>query len=818
MKKITISLIVCFVLVFITPLLSHDGSHVHNQANSADVNGQGDLFFTEKINLPGYNEADLGRLEYPSVAIDNNRNLYVAYNYTPEEGREAVYLNTFNISTVRFNESYRDTPDNNLLEIVKHPEWREPLQVSAETGVEYRPGVAVTSDNVVWVVWSARRNQEWNIFARVYVDGELGEEMQLTGNQGYNFRPVIFADNHNRVWVAWERGTDDKHIHIIAKYYSEGEWSQEILIEDRPGYSYRPVILDAPNGAVWFAWDYTYTHSYTTNIFIRSFENGNLRSPVQVSHHPAIDSKAALSWFDDKLWIAWTTNRRGEDGWGIIRYPMVRAFDGKTWFEPVSEIPGIDLFNREETQSYEFPTLTFDRFGRMYLFNRHDHQSSAIYYDGDAWSDHMHLDEPGWGIRGIYVHLAWESDNELWMARRDRTTIYLQKIIRDSREIRTPQIRDYIPVSYPSQLQGIAGDSFRGPTSSGNFNVYYGDIHVHTAYSDGSGSFDEVFNLYRNVYRVDFIAITEHDAMGGTHYSPGAWAYLKALNEIYYRPGEFVTINAYEWTHSTWMGRQDSTVRTGHKNVYFKGGEESPLFSHRGTVAFNAETLFETLRSHDAIAIPHHPPWGGITWDDHDPEIQTNYEIVSIHGASEYMGNLPIPHRGGMPGSFAQNGLANGHVFGFVGGSDTHGLYYHSDDGWREDPYKGGLTGVLLNGSLTRENVWDALKNRRNYATSGEKYFLNFSVNGAPMGSEITVDEPPAIHFEARSLNILYCYIIRNNEELFITGSIGAGRFGYRGLKDETIEPGMNYYYLRVVYKDGTVAWSSPIWVNYLSE
>jgi hypothetical protein len=86
------------------------------------------------------------------------------------------------------------------------------------------------------------------------------------------------------------------------------------------------------------------------------------------------------------------------------------------------------------------------------------------------------------------------------------------------------------------------------------------------------------------------------------------------------------------------------------------------------------------------------------------------------------------------------------------------------------------------------------------------------------MGSEITVHEPPAIHFEARSLNILYCYIIRNNEELFITGSIGAGRFGYRGLKDETIEPGVNYYYLRVVYKDGTVAWSSPIWVNYLPE
>ncbi len=266
------------------------------------------------------------------------------------------------------------------------------------------------------------------------------------------------------------------------------------------------------------------------------------------------------------------------------------------------------------------------------------------------------------------------------------------------------------------------------------------------------------------------------------------------------------------------MGRQDTTVRVGHKNVYFKGGEESPLFSHRSDEAYDVESLFNKLQEHDAIAFPHHPPWSGMTWEDHDPEVQTNYEIVSIHGANEYMGNLPIPHRGGMPGTFAQDGLEKGNVIGFVGGSDSHGLYYHSLDGWREDPYKGGLTGVLLDGPLTRENVWYALKNRRNYATAGEKYYLDFSINEKPMGSVITVNEPPVISFEARSINILYAYIIRNNEELFITGSIGAGRFGYHHLPDETIEPGKNFYYLRVVYKDGTVAWSSPIWVTYEPE
>jgi hypothetical protein len=813
------NLLMCVVSIILSTsyLLAHGGhpEHTHNNIAAAFHDG---LYFSEKFHLPGYTPEELGKLEYPSIAIDGNNNLYIVYNFTLEEHKEAVFLNSFNTADIGF-----ETPGGNLrgdryLSIIDQPEWGSPLQVSSTSGVEYSPRIAITQEDTVWIVWSARRNGEWNIYARTYYEGSLGDEIQLTSDQGYNFRPVILAASDNRVWVAWERGTSEKDIAIVARYYRDGSWSDEIDIETRPGYAYRPVMVEAPDGTVWIAWDYT--HGYTTNVYLNCFKNGQLQNPIQVSHHPAIDSKAALTWYGDKLWIAWTTNRRDADGWGIIRYPMVRAFDGERWYEPKTAMPAVVFESRSETQSYEFPTLTFDTYGRMYLFNRHDHVFSGIYYDGDVWTDHGFLDEAGWGLRGLYVHIAWESDTELWMARRDRTSIFLQKIIRTDPQKQEPEIEPYNPVSYSDTLRGIAEESFRGPTRHGNYQVYYGDIHTHTAYSDGSGSFDELFNLYKNVYRVDFLAITEHDAMGGgsNHFSPGAWAYLKALNEIYNQPGEFVTINAYEWTHSTWMGRQDSTVRVGHKNVYFKGGEESPLFSHRGEKAYDVESLFNLLHEHDAIAFPHHPPWGGMTWEDHDPDVQTNYEIISIHGANEYMGNLPIPHRGGMPGSFAQDGLAKGKIIGFVGGSDSHGLYYHSHDGWREDPYKGGLTGVLLDGPLTRENIWYALKNRRNYATAGEKYFLDFSVNGYPMGSRITVHEPPVISFEARSLNILYAYIIRNNEELFITGSIGAGRFGYHGIEDDTVPPGENYYYLRVVYKDGTVAWSSPIWVTYVPE
>ena len=776
---------------------------------------QNDLYFSEEIALPGYDDGESGRLEYPALAVDSRQNVYVAYNYTTPDSGDAVYITSFHDPDVQYTDFVSADGATRYLRITQGPDWQGPYRVSTRIGEEYRPRVSASSDGTVWIVWSARRDGEWNIFARSFTADGLGAEVQLTAGQGNNFRPVVLATHTGFVWVAWERATPDQHMHIITRYFQDGKWSDETVVDGRPGYAYRPTLLEAPDGVVWFAWDHT--SGYNTDVYIRRHGGGRFKEPIRVSTHPAIDAKPALSWHDKKLWIAWTTNRRGDNGWGIIRYPIVRAFNGRSWYEPVAEIKGINLTDRSDTQSMEYPTLTFGPYGRLYLFHRHDHVFNGSYYEDGQWSDPWLLDEWGWGQRGFYVHNAWVAGG-LWLARRDRRTIYLQKMERRNPSKTPARLRRYVPRAYPDTLAGIAGESFRGPTRDGKYQVYYGELHVHTAYSDGSGSFDELYNLYKNIYRLDFLAITEHDELGSSlfnHLSPGEWAYLKALNELYNRPGEFVTLNAYEWTHSTWSGRQDSTVVIGHKNVYFKGGEDSPLFSHFDDRTHDARSLFNTLHDHEALAFPHTAPWSGIIWEDHDPEIETNYEIVSIHGANEYMGNLPIPHRGGKPGTYAQDGLSQGAMIGFVGASDSHGLYYHASEGWREDAYKGGLTGVLLDDTLTRESVWLALKARRNYATSGEKYFLEFFINGQPMGSTVTTRTPPLIAFRALSDKILYAYIIRDNRELFVTGPIGGTRWEYKGLPDESVVPGEHFYYLRVTYENGMMAWSSPIWVTY---
>ncbi|MDE0003833.1 MAG: hypothetical protein OXQ29_14180, partial [Rhodospirillaceae bacterium] len=71
--------------------------------------------------------------------------------------------------------------------------------------------------------------------------------------------------------------------------------------------------------------------------------------------------------------------------------------------------------------------------------------------------------------------------------------------------------------------------------------------------------------------------------------------------------------------------------------------------------------------------------------------------------------------------------------------------------------------------ALTREDVWEAIRSRRVYATTGANILLDFRVNGAHMG-EIVVDEESgerSIHVAVEGMNqIDYVELVKNGETL----------------------------------------------------
>lgn len=56
-------------------------------------------------------------------------------------------------------------------------------------------------------------------------------------------------------------------------------------------------------------------------------------------------------------------------------------------------------------------------------------------------------------------------------------------------------------------------------SNAGAQNVYHGNLHAHTSYSDGSGTPDEAFAMAR-ASGLDFTAITEHNHRAGDGKGP----------------------------------------------------------------------------------------------------------------------------------------------------------------------------------------------------------------------------------------------------------------------------------------------------------
>jgi hypothetical protein len=162
--------------------------------------------------------------------------------------------------------------------------------------------------------------------------------------------------------------------------------------------------------------------------------------------------------------------------------------------------------------------------------------------------------------------------------------------------------------------------------------------------------------------------------------------------------------------------------------------------------------------------------------------------------------------------------LARGFRPGFTASSDTRlttpgnpRAVLHGDH-----RYPGGLTAVLAK-ELTREAVLDALRARRCYATTGPRVLLEFTVDGAPMGSVLRVARGHVAEvYGSLGSSGKWTRV----EIVGPTGAIGvltpppekADVVELRAKTPPVTEPA--WVYLRGVDERGDMAWSSPVYLS----
>ncbi len=239
------------------------------------------------------------------------------------------------------------------------------------------------------------------------------------------------------------------------------------------------------------------------------------------------------------------------------------------------------------------------------------------------------------------------------------------------------------------------------------YRVYWGDTHGHSGFADGQGSPENYFHFARDLARLDFVTLSEHDIW----LDDWEWRTLQQMTEKYADPGRFTPILGYEWTANTNFG--------GHHNVYFRSPQGRKRVAGQ-EISFLSE-LYAGLRklytANEVLVIPHaHNPGD---WRMNDAELERLVETNSGHGVFEWFGNRY---------------LLNGYDVGFVGSSDDH--TGHPGYFGITHVQMGGLAAVLAPAN-TAETIFNAMRGRSTYATTGERILIDATLNGARIGQHV---------------------------------------------------------------------------------
>jgi len=723
-----------------------------------------------------------GNDDFPSLAFDAEDNLWVAFTSTRND-KDSIRARRF--AEKSFSREY---------------------QISTREGAEFQCKVACEKAGRVWFVWSAWRDGRWQILARPLADGVLGEETILDSIREGCFNPSVLVTAEGDVWVIWERMLG-KVSQIALRTFDGRSWSGIRMISEPGVSSYSPCMAQDNNGTIWCAWDAYSDRDY--DVYMRGYRAGAWLAVVQVTRHAANDVQPALAADPEGgLWIAWSSNRESTNRWNLPRWIHLWRSDGKNFFYPPQSQAGKDLSKRGENQSWEFPSLVIDHSGRVWIFGRASNCFQAQYLSSEGWSPLMPLGREVWASRGQRIAAAIGKEGDIWVASRGIQGVELQQIRPVQRALEKPKLYAVRKFEKRVALVNVHQERSRHTVEHAgeSLNVYFGDLHGLSSHSDAIGEPDEFYTRCRDIYKLDFAALGDHEEFCNNRLCPAEWELNAAVASSFNCEGKFVTFRAYEWTGRPHPG-------PGHVLVVYPG-DEGWLFGRSDRESNTLPKLFGKLKEVGGIAVPLHIGWTGFDVKKHDPEVQPVVEICSCHGAYEYEGNKPIPHRNDnvVKGSFARDILAQGVKVGFCAGSSGHGLLWHRGKCWRAESWRTGYTAVFAP-ELTRAAVFEAVKKRRCYATSGERIFLDFRINGHMMGEEFEADGELEVSVVACGVHRIWSIeIIRDGET--ICSEKRRKREVSCELKAPPPEKGTSYFYARIHQSRDEMAWSSPIWVS----
>ena len=309
-------------------------------------------------------------------------------------------------------------------------------------------------------------------------------------------------------------------------------------------------------------------------------------------------------------------------------------------------------------------------------------------------------------------------------------------------------------------------------------HLYSGEVHAHTADSDGKRTVKEAYAYARDVAKLDFFAVTDHS----DSFSNSIYQRMHLTNaDNYNEPGRFAALYGYEQTYNI------STGFYGHLNTINRSSLTSRSLPLRQFYALMA-------KDEDAVVMFNHPgyTWGNfMEYDLYSPEVDAvlNLSEIKSTSAANY--------------EYALSLTKGWHV------SPVYNEDNHSADWGNAKEH----CGYVLAPALTRQNIIDAFNKNRTYTTSDKSLKIYYQINDEWMGSRL--DNPDNLHFKVqlsteKAQGLGTVSIIAEDGITIASKQVGTKK-EYKWELD--LAPHFDYYYIKVE-SGSDWCYTAPIWIE----
>ena len=740
----------------------------------------------------------------------------------------------------------------------KQGEWKT-FRVTPRWGDYFGTAVASDARGRIHVIWSEYANGRWRLVDNAFdpVSESWTGEVYVSPAGTRQYFPVAVTAADGSPWVAWQEFRGNQ-LDVMAAHFDGEAWSAPIRVSESDANDWAPDLAAAPDGSVWVAWDGYERGSY--DIFLRRLTRDSADGVIGVPADPnrAIEPSIAVD-SAHRVWVAWAESgpNWGKD-WGVLGRPgtQLRAtsqirlarYSNGSWSEPVQLLQ--EAVPRWMADMHEYPELVIGEEDVPYLFFRkmilrlpvEEHELKLRFGDEERrmqpWYDTIRamsstriaaftgarwspVTDLPLSSGGAYAQLAfadldgetvavWTGDGRTYQDPHVHTSqIRYATLELNAESDPEERMRPYQPDSQPFQnaapteaadLQRVRNARWADKEP---LHLFRGDLHRHTDLSADSQRDGDILFQYRyalDAGALDFLAVTDHSGAERLHYYKYQWWRNRQIATMFNQPGRFATFFGYERT---------VTFPGGHRNIIStrRGALPVPISDEEFTGNESwSERLYPALLKHGDIAIAHTTAGGGGTdWRENDPKAEPVVEVFQALRGSYEEPNSPGKANTNQPAGFVWSAWKKGWRMGLLANSDHESTHQSYACVWAPD--------------LSNTAILDAIKQRRSYAAT-DNIVLQFEAitDGTAevkMGGELVASTSPSLSFRASAPSPVDSLEIVRSGEVVYSAKPGIAMVEVDFRDEDPPSVGSAHYHVRIVQRDGQIAWSSPIWVDF---